>query len=310
MSKKDIGQITSKEMKESILRSGYLIEQRVETILRDKGYYVEANAAYPDPITGKSRELDIEATSAIQITKDMEYIFPKLICECKNNSQPVIFFTKEPQINFFYKYEIKCAGMPVSFLDANTSSSKDQFIGLPDLVKAERFHHYCKGPVSTQYCSFKRKTGKDTWVAFHDESHHDALSGLIAALEANTNECYDNYGLSKYINIEIYYPLLILQGPLYTASLNDKKLKLTKVKHVQYRKEFFSKDTHDTYQIDVITESFLNDYLDIVDKEMEKIKNKLKRKMKLVRNSIDILVEKAKIKDPNETFRKIFEARV
>jgi len=95
MSKKDIGQITLKEMKESILRSGYLIEQRVETILRDRGYFVEANAAYPDPITGKSREIDIEATSAIQITRSLSGY---LICEMRQGSAKTLHWAYDGAI--------------------------------------------------------------------------------------------------------------------------------------------------------------------------------------------------------------------
>lgn len=80
-----------------------------------------------------------------------------------------------------------------------------------------------------------------------------------------------------------------------------------KSNHVQYRKEYFSKDKHDTYQIDVISESFLAKYLSIIEKEMEKAKIIIKRKMKVVRESLDKLVEEARKKRKSETFRDIFE---
>ena len=81
------GIITTKEMKESILRSGYLLEQRVEPVLEKAGYFVTTNAAYPDPLTGKSREIDIEALAAFKVSRDYDFIFPYLICECENNKK-------------------------------------------------------------------------------------------------------------------------------------------------------------------------------------------------------------------------------
>jgi len=41
--------ISDNEIKEALLRSGYLLESRLEEILRKNYYYVEANSAYADP---------------------------------------------------------------------------------------------------------------------------------------------------------------------------------------------------------------------------------------------------------------------
>jgi hypothetical protein len=46
--------ISLEEAKNALLRSGYLLESRLETELSKKGYYVDANKAYPDPETGKA----------------------------------------------------------------------------------------------------------------------------------------------------------------------------------------------------------------------------------------------------------------
>jgi len=57
----------------------------------------------------------------------------------------------------------------------------------------------------------------------------------------------------------------------------------------------------------VISESFLPKYLKIVGNEMEKAKKILKRKIKIVRASIEDLTEVARKKTRKETFRDIFE---
>ena len=60
----EMKRISLEETKDALLRSGYLLEHRLETLLRQKDYYVETNEAYPDPETAKSRELDIYAIRA------------------------------------------------------------------------------------------------------------------------------------------------------------------------------------------------------------------------------------------------------
>ncbi len=62
--------ITRSQIKDALLRSGYLLESRLESILRDREYFVNANASYPDPILGKSRELDLHAQALWPITDD------------------------------------------------------------------------------------------------------------------------------------------------------------------------------------------------------------------------------------------------
>jgi hypothetical protein len=53
--------ITKEEAIESLERSGYLIETRLEDILINQAYVVESNTYVPDPDTKKPREIDIIA---------------------------------------------------------------------------------------------------------------------------------------------------------------------------------------------------------------------------------------------------------
>jgi len=313
------GIIKTEEMKEAILQSGYLLEQRVEPVLQKAGYFVTTNAAYPDPFTGKSREIDIEALSAIKISRDFDFIFPYLICECENNQQPIIFFIKDSPISFLFYEEVKSVGIPSRFLERKKSTKygykfkgRKLYIGLSDFLNFEKYHHYCKGLVSTQYCTFTRKDIQKPWIAFHSYVQHDSLTNLLFALEAKIDEYYESYvspskNEQNNINIQVFYPVLILQGDLYSAQIRKGKLELKKCKHIQYRKEYFSKKKQTTYQIDVISESFLPKYLKIIDKEMEMAKKILKRKIKIVRKSIEVLTEIARKKKKGETFREIFE---
>jgi hypothetical protein len=112
------------------------------------------------------------------------------------------------------------------------------------------------------------------------------------------------------INIQIYYPILILEGGLYSAYLKNNRLVLRKSKHVQFRTQLFSshKNAVETYQIDVITEKYLPRYLQLVEFEIERIKKALQRKRPAVFESIEKIVEEARRdKDKASSYRKYLE---
>lgn len=302
--------ISIKQMKDAIKKSGYLLENRIEQILREEGYYVQTNPIFPDPETGKSREIDICALSAIMPYKDAyNVIFPFLVCECENNAQPIAFFTKESQISFMHHEEVKVSGMPVKFWQEDGYVSFSEFTGM------EKFHHYCKGAISTQYCTFQLKKDKSSWMALHSEEQHDTFNSLIKALEHEISYHYDVWilpgkGYEKDINIQVYYPLVILQGKLYSAMLKDDHLTLRKAKHIQFRKEFFSSRINkaETYQIDVISEEYMKDYLKIIEYEMDKVKKVFQRKKSNVLNSMEKIVEEAKkTRKKSESYREALE---
>ena len=83
--------ISLEEAVEALRRSGYLLEDRIDSLLRSQKYFTVPNAAYPDPNTGKSRELDIRAHSiAFRTDRQVYGVMHELLIECVNNPQPVI----------------------------------------------------------------------------------------------------------------------------------------------------------------------------------------------------------------------------
>ena len=74
------GTISVKQLREAIQRSGYLLEQRVEPIITERGYYVETNPVFRDADTGKSREIDMRALGAVSLyRKKGDFIFPRVV---------------------------------------------------------------------------------------------------------------------------------------------------------------------------------------------------------------------------------------
>ena len=100
--------ITRSEITEALLRSGYLLESRVESKLRKQWGYVEANPTYVDPDTGKSREFDLFAMSMQRAgPNEYDFVFAVLLAECINNPQPVVILTKEPLVPFLHHQEVQ-----------------------------------------------------------------------------------------------------------------------------------------------------------------------------------------------------------
>jgi len=297
-------------MREAIKRSGYLLEQRVEVKLDQKGYYVQTNTVFPDPDTKKSCEIDIDAISGKRIyKKGYNFIFPNILCECENNFQPVVFFTKESIISFLHHEQVKVSGIPVKFWQGK------EYISLSELTGMEKFHHYCKATTATQYCTFQLKKDKSSWIALHNEEQHDTFNSLIKALDYQVGKHFDKWSLpdkveEEEVNVNIYYPLLVLQGDLYSATLKTNSFTIRKEKHVQFRKEVFIPRFNDveTYQIDIIVEDYLPNYLKIIDSEIDRVKKVFERQRAKVFTSIERIVKEAKqLKDRPESYRKVLE---
>ncbi len=101
-------------------------------------------------------------------------------------------------------------------------------MSLSDFTKMEDYHHYCKGEVAMQYCSFQLKKDKSSWIALHVEEQHDTFNSLIKALEYTINQHFSNFtlppkGEEEGINIQIYYPLVILHTELPMPGTIDTK---------------------------------------------------------------------------------------
>lgn len=169
--------ISLDEAKDALLRSGYLLETRLETLLSKRAYFVEANGAYPDPETGKSREFDLYAMGAHRAgPEELDFIFTILLLECINNPQPLVFLTKTSQIGFLHHEDAKMAGLPLKFPD---KKHRNEWESISDFLRMSTYHHYCRGRVATQFCSFVKKKNSQEWMATHDEEHFDALKNAL-----------------------------------------------------------------------------------------------------------------------------------
>lgn len=307
MMRPDMKAISRDQMREALLRSGYLLESRVESVLREQWGYVETNVSYPDPKTNKSRELDVYAMSAVSAGPDeYDFLFGVLLAECVNNPQPVVMLTKEPLIPSIHHHDIKMAGLPVKIPSKERSS---EWLSLADFLGMEKYHHYCRGLVATQFCSFLKKRGaNDEWMATHDESHFEAFSKLCDATDYFLDRHFKSWSPAEkeWVNVEVYYPLVIVQGDLLEARPTKRDVSLKKAQHIQFRRSVIRNAEQRDYRIDVVQEQYLGEYLDILDEEISKTARLLKRRKQIVRSAVDRIARKiVRLRSPEKIRREL-----
>lgn len=313
--------ISPEEMKEAIWKSDYLLEQRVANVLNSRDYKKPVtNPVYFDPDDGKYHEYDVRAYRDISVYETgLHGIFPTLICECKNNHQPYVFFVQEKEMFEPLIDEVRVSGMPSKIWQ------HDKYISIQEFIDVESFHHYCRPevPVASQYCTFK-EAGKSSWIAQHIEEQRgtpeerSTFPSLIKALEFEINEDFKNMNQwfvgeeteSAFIDLSFYYPVLVFQGDIYAAYIEKNDLTLRKSEHIQMNTELFSRYDKDviSYHIDVICAEYLPRYLKIIELEMEKVKKILQQHKQQVQLSIDKIVEECKaLKKKPKSYRRYLE---
>ena len=298
------GSISLQEASEALRRSGYLLEARIEHLLTTRRYYVDANDAYPDPATGKSRELDLTAMYARRVSRDYDFVFNVLLIECVNNPQPLVLLTKQPQAGFLFHEDIRLAGLATKLFDTAVS----RWVSLQVALHMEKFHHYCVRRVATQFCSFTKKSNQD-WMAQHEGSHFDSFSKLCDAVEWFQDRHFKSWRFSdaKPINIEFYYPVLIVQRDLLEGHIRAHDVVLRPAKHLQFRRTAVRGSQPTVYQIDVVQESGVPRFISTLDNELDLIAQRLKARTRLVRDSITKIVAKTRRLRSPEAIRKAME---
>jgi hypothetical protein len=299
--------VSQEQIKDALSRSGYLLESRIEATLRSRYYYVETNTPYPDPDTGKSRELDVYATSAYKAgPEEFDFIFSVLLVECVNNPQPVAFITKEPQDGFPQYQEVKLAGLPVKILKEGRGQSWES---LPSFLGLGKYHHYFRGRVATQFCSFTLKKNTAEWMASHEDLHFDAFRTLCTAVEHFIDKHFKCWTFNgrEMVNVEFYHPVVVFQGELLDVRLRKKSLRLLPTNHIQFRRSAIVHGKETEYRVDVVTERFFSRYLDIVQQESIKSARLLRRRHRFARRAIDKITRTARRLRSPEKLRGVMD---
>ena len=272
--------------------SGYPFElqitRRVEK-WEDYGYFVEPNYSFEDQDTGKARELDFHAIRAVPIsTQRDEYAYIVILGSCKASRNPYIFFTRSGLLaGMMLMSDVPISGSPLEIYEENGETEAiEWYFQLHKFLQIGQLD-----TISSQACVLLWKSSK--WEVQSEAVIRDTFVPLIKVMsreiEDHNNECIPN-GDKILPEYRIYYPLLVLKGPMYEYYVpvkGDAQLKDTK--HVLVIRHYESKTIKCRYAIDVIHESYLEQYLDLVEREAKKFVNLIRRHKKIVVKSIEQL---------------------
>ena len=275
--------ITKEQMLDALKRSGYLMEQRVERFFSQKSYHISNSNYFVDEGTDKLREVDLIAETAhvkghsksIPVEGTFTY---KLICECENNPQPVVFFNSDAKIAGRGQGLIEIS-LPSPIISEKTPLNDrhlfgDTFFNTPEVYEN---HHFFSMPMVTQYCSFvpkdkNRPVGE--WVAKHLDEQHDTFTNLLKGANfVSSRDAQHTYDMAMlYYNryqAFLYYPVLILKDQLFTAKESEGGVELEECNHLVYWRNHQVDGAEHLFAIDIIRESYLPKYLNLIEKEIE-----------------------------------------
>jgi hypothetical protein len=146
-------------------------------------------------------------------------------------------------------------------------------------------------------------------MAWHDEQHFDSLKKLCDAVDYSQRRHYEGWVFdgAEAINIQVYYPILVLQGQLWDVRPKKQGLTIKRATHLQYRRSVAGSAGEEDYQIDVIEERFLRRYLSIIAQEITKAARLLRRRHEAARIAVDKIVSAARIASTAQAKREAME---
>lgn len=266
--------------------SGYPFELEIARRVEANEYYVEPNYSFEDQDTGISRELDFHAIRSESISERKgEFIFAVILGSCKDNKNPYVFFTRELALSgIMLSSDIPIAGCPLEVFDEINENWN-----LEDYLELYKFLHIGKTDiVSSQFCELKQRKGK--WEIQSETIFKNAIIPLLKALSGEITSYNEERkpDLEKEIvDYQIYYPLIVLKGPLLKYHVPPEGPScLEQAQHIVVVRPYESKSVKCRYAIDVIHESYLEEYLALVDKEVAIFKNRIRYHKRVIVQSI------------------------
>ncbi len=197
------------EIRKWLVKVGYPFELRVGRTLRDAGWEVEHGKLYQDPVTGKTREIDIYAKVSGGSSKPSAAITVALAVECKSSiDKPWLIFSTKHINPLAYDSSQRVSGTLAGYAILDASIHSDVPLAL-----------FENGP----------SIGHGMTRAFRDKGGGDPSGPYAAAQSAVTaataldirNEQFCE-GIAPSISvIEIVIPITVVEGQLFKFHLSD-----------------------------------------------------------------------------------------
>ena len=270
--------LSKKDMIEAIKRSGYLLESEITKLLASHSYFLQSNISILDPLTKKSREIDLVAEMYDRDNNSIKqhvYAQSHFVFEIKNNLYPMILMTKQ---------EVHP--------DTDNILGLKEMITIPEGIVYNHFESFYESLLEkddcifTQYCSFdyKKKKNNKELMANHPENMHSGFAKITQYCDDHLNwhdeepidEYYNVYSDDQYFRHWIYIPILLINDGLYELELdgeNEVSLKEVLMSKLVYNYHLYNEPKMSI--IFVMTKKGLNLFLPKMRALEKKVENKM-----------------------------------
>jgi hypothetical protein len=272
--------ISNVQIKETLSRSGYLLENRVLDVFLKNNYWVESNHRYfIDKDEEKFREIDVLALQPIAATEGNGFnisFYLHFFIECVNNPVPLALFKSygdQEDITSDWAYQFQ-----------NGSTEIIEFCYHEFKYSISNFEdEIISAKPARQYCSFLEKKDRSTdnrWMAYHPDDFHKTLVKLSQFVKDKKKEAKERWEdvQPEFTRLEMFVPLIVLQGEIIEI-VNQKDLELNPVMYYRLKTPY-EKIYNKSISVDVVTEESLQEYLDKKINGLTKMFDDLKKNLK------------------------------
>jgi len=250
---------------------GFLLEMKVAKKFYDNNFEVISSSIYEDPINKISREIDVIVSKGTLFDKHIRLNITFVI-ECKySRDKPWVLFKASEQNLFGKNYNI---------VFRNCSDHAKLLLLELDSFNKELNNNYLFSFNEDLYYGIKRA---------HIETDHminGAVTEVCNAVRARELKI-DRFNTSLITNLEVLFPIIVVQGSLFETYLDDKLgLVLNEINHGHL---FVSKPElgNERMYIDIISFDHLDYYIEKISQAVQEVLNysdKLKSTKEFIKN--------------------------
>ena len=255
-------EVTTEKMLDALSRSGYLLEAEVAKQLSKLNFFVQTNLVVEDPVSKKSREIDVVANSndwanrrsTFRACAKITFVF-----EVKKNLYPIVL------LNDFE---------PTPYIEP--MNGLKEMITKPSqlVVNYEAYHEGLiesrNSPVFSQYCSFqpkKQKEFKGELMALHPENIYSGISKIIQYCQERENSTKEQPE-DKFYRRFLFLPVLLVKDDLYEMREGELEKVDSSVLVVNYIHESYEEMAY----VFVVTRNGLDDFVGNALKIQERVR--------------------------------------
>ncbi|MDF9449914.1 hypothetical protein [Bacillus toyonensis] len=252
------------DLKEKLLKdiqkTGYPLELKITNIFNKYGWRTRSNSYYIDKDENKGREIDLIASNWEKLQDDENYLEMSFyfVTEIKTAwTKPWVLFSVTENNDWYIRHSV------------NLEFNK----GVQHSPKIERY--FSKNVLNVQ-----SRLGKSFYEGFSGNGSRDdiykALSGSVKALEHYKESSFASKDQSTDKIIDYYIPLIIIDGPLFEAYLDDKgEIQLEEVEYMQAAFNYLSPNynigsKYGSSIVHIIRFGYLEEFLEKYGEDMKK----------------------------------------